>query len=64
MAEQTRREHAVSRRSAPQERDGERSITRRGREVTAAIDGLLDEIDAVLEQNADEMVKGYVQQGG
>ena len=28
------------------------------------VDGLLDEIDAVLEGNAEEFVRGYVQKGG
>lgn len=28
------------------------------------LDGLLDEIDAVLETNAEEFVKGFVQKGG
>jgi prokaryotic ubiquitin-like protein Pup len=28
------------------------------------IEGLLDEIDEVLEKNADAFVKGYVQKGG
>lgn len=28
------------------------------------VDGLLDEIDAVLEDNAEEFVRGYVQKGG
>jgi len=28
------------------------------------IDDLLDEIDSVLEQNAEEFVKSYVQKGG
>jgi ubiquitin-like protein Pup len=28
------------------------------------IEGLLDEIDAVLEVNAEEFVRGYVQKGG
>jgi ubiquitin-like protein Pup len=28
------------------------------------IDKLLDEIDAVLEENAEEFVKNYVQKGG
>jgi len=27
-------------------------------------DGLLDEIDEVLESNAEEFVRGYVQKGG
>ena len=28
------------------------------------LDGLLDEIDSVLESNAEEFVKGFVQKGG
>lgn len=28
------------------------------------VDGLLDEIDEVLEVNAEEFVRGYVQKGG
>ena len=28
------------------------------------LDDLLDEVDAVLEENADEFVKAYVQKGG
>ncbi|MFM7718408.1 MAG: ubiquitin-like protein Pup [Actinomycetota bacterium] len=28
------------------------------------MDAILDEIDAVLENNAEEFVKGYVQKGG
>jgi ubiquitin-like protein Pup len=28
------------------------------------VDGLLDEIDQVLEENAEEFVRGYVQKGG
>ena len=33
-------------------------------EVTEGIDDLLDEIDSVLEENAEEFVKNYVQKGG
>jgi ubiquitin-like protein Pup len=33
-------------------------------EHLAAIDDLLDEIDEVLEKNAEEFVKSYVQKGG
>lgn len=32
--------------------------------VSAATDDLLDEIDGVLEENAEEFVKSYVQKGG
>jgi ubiquitin-like protein Pup len=35
-----------------------------GGELTEKIDGLLDEIDSVLEENAEEFVRDYVQKGG
>lgn len=31
---------------------------------TQGVDDLLDEIDGVLEQNAEEFVRGFVQKGG
>ena len=36
----------------------------RNNELTAELDVLLDEIDEVLETNAEEFVKNYVQKGG
>jgi ubiquitin-like protein Pup len=33
-------------------------------ELTDRIDDILDEIDTVLEENAEEFVKNYVQKGG
>ncbi|MDH3471737.1 MAG: ubiquitin-like protein Pup [Acidimicrobiia bacterium] len=35
-----------------------------GEEITDRIDDLLEEIDSVLEENAEEFVKNYVQKGG
>ncbi len=35
-----------------------------GERLKAELDELLDEIDEVLEDNAEEFVKGYVQKGG
>ncbi|MCY1158610.1 MAG: ubiquitin-like protein Pup [Citricoccus sp.] len=32
--------------------------------TTTDLDSLLDEIDSVLETNAEEFVKGFVQKGG
>jgi prokaryotic ubiquitin-like protein Pup len=37
---------------------------RSSRPLLDDVDGLLDEIDAVLEVNAEEFVRGYVQKGG
>jgi len=36
----------------------------RGEEIKQEIDELLDEIDEVLEVNAEEFVRSYVQKGG
>lgn len=36
----------------------------RGAEITAELDDLLDEIDEVLEANAEDFVKSYIQKGG
>jgi prokaryotic ubiquitin-like protein Pup len=35
-----------------------------GEKIKAELDDLLDEIDEVLESNAEEFVKSYVQKGG
>ncbi|MGA7207260.1 MAG: ubiquitin-like protein Pup [Specibacter sp.] len=32
--------------------------------ATSGVDDLLDEIDGVLESNAEEFVRGFVQKGG
>jgi ubiquitin-like protein Pup len=36
----------------------------RGEKLKADLDDLLDEIDEVLEDNAEEFVRNYVQKGG
>jgi ubiquitin-like protein Pup len=36
----------------------------KGKALKKDIDDLLDEIDDVLEENAEEFVKNYVQKGG
>jgi|TARA_B110000438_G_scaffold149292_1_gene143674 ubiquitin-like protein Pup len=35
-----------------------------GQEIKTELDDLLDEIDGVLETNAEEFVKNYIQKGG
>ena len=37
---------------------------KQGEKIKAELDDLLDEIDEVLEENAEEFVKSYVQKGG
>jgi ubiquitin-like protein Pup len=38
--------------------------TTKGSQIKADLDDLLDEIDEVLEDNAEEFVRNYVQKGG
>ena len=40
------------------------SSSERGEKLKADLDDLLDEIDEVLEDNAEEFVRNYVQKGG
>jgi ubiquitin-like protein Pup len=41
-----------------------RSESETGQRLRAELDDLLDEIDEVLETNAEEFVRAYVQKGG
>lgn len=43
---------------------GPESRSENGQELKAELDDLLDEIDGVLETNAEEFVKSYIQKGG
>ncbi len=40
------------------------ATTKQGEKIKAELDDLLDEIDEVLEENAEDFVKNYVQKGG
>ena len=55
------------RRTAPRETESPAPVGATGEDATelkAELDDLLDEIDDVLETNAEEFVKNYVQKGG
>jgi len=39
-------------------------LAKKGKKLKEDIDKLLDEIDDILEENAEEFVKSYVQRGG
>ena len=41
-----------------------KKMAKKGEELKEEMDSLVDEIDAVLEENAEEFVKNYVQRGG
>jgi ubiquitin-like protein Pup len=55
---------------APKERDAEMAEvaapaeTEKAEKLKGDIDDLLDEIDSVLEDNAEDFVRNYVQKGG
>ena len=54
---------AVAQAHTEQERQvGEAAL--RGEKLKTELDELLDEIDGVLEDNAEEFVRNYVQKGG
>ncbi len=40
------------------------AVRERHEKLTDDVDALLDEIDDILEENAEEFVRGYVQKGG
>lgn len=40
------------------------AVSETGEKLKAELDDLLDEIDEVLETNAEDFVKSYVQKGG
>ncbi len=43
---------------------GAKKIAKKGEDLKDEMDALVDDIDAVLEENAEEFVKNYVQRGG
>jgi ubiquitin-like protein Pup len=44
--------------------DAQSDVAERHEKLSDDVDAILDEIDDVLEENAEEFVRGYVQKGG
>jgi ubiquitin-like protein Pup len=63
MTERERKD-TRSRGAEAEEADAEVAGGEQGEALTERIDDILDEIDTVLEENAEEFVKNYVQKGG
>jgi ubiquitin-like protein Pup len=63
MAEQERTQRPSERTGGTSDQ-GEVEAAGSAEEIGERIDDLLDEIDTVLEENAEEFVKNYVQKGG
>ena len=65
MAERELKRRTAPERKAPEvEEEQAPASSERGERLKAEIDDLLDEIDEVLEDNAEEFVRNYVQKGG
>ncbi len=67
MAEQEQKKKGSGTRSTEAEAEVEEAApasSERGEKIKADLDDLLDEIDEVLEDNAEEFVRNYVQKGG
>jgi prokaryotic ubiquitin-like protein Pup len=67
MAEQEQKRKGSGARSTEGETEVEETApatSERGEKIKAELDDLLDEIDEVLEDNAEEFVRNYVQKGG
>ena len=54
--------HHRPRADAVSDKSVERGVD--AKDLERELDDLLDEVDAVLEENAEEFVKAYVQKGG
>ena len=64
MAERTQKQKAEPSRTDEVQIDEAPTTAGSGDKLKAELDDLLDEIDDVLETNAEDFVKSYVQKGG
>ena len=64
MAERTQKSKNTNSREADTTAEATPAVTETGEKLKAELDDLLDEIDEVLETNAEDFVKSYVQKGG
>jgi ubiquitin-like protein Pup len=64
MAEREQKKKPAQKRDDAEEIEEAPASSERGEKIKAELDDLLDEIDDVLETNAEDFVKSYVQKGG
>lgn len=64
MAEREQIKRQTPKRESEEVVDEAPATSETGEKIKDEIDDLLDEIDEVLESNAEDFVKGYVQKGG
>jgi len=64
MPEQQRKAKPAPKERVDETTEVKAAPTERGEKLKGELDDLLDEIDEVLEENAEDFVKSYVQKGG
>ncbi|MGD9705311.1 MAG: ubiquitin-like protein Pup [Acidimicrobiia bacterium] len=64
MAERTQKKTTPERTRTEETVENAPASSAQGDKLKAELDDLLDEIDEVLESNAEDFVKSYVQKGG
>jgi len=64
MAERQQKQKPAPQRTEDVETEEVAPSSERGEKLKAELDDLLDEIDEVLDANAEEFVRSYVQKGG
>ena len=64
MAERTHKQKPAPERTEEVVEEAAPATSESGEKLKAELDDLLDEIDEVLESNAEDFVKSYVQKGG
>lgn len=63
----TKQDKKKEKKSEPSKKDDvtpNPAIVEKGKKIKEDVDNLIDEIDDILEENAEEFVKGYIQKGG
>lgn len=61
QATQTRRSEGKTEETPPR---ASTKVVGKGKELREGIDKIIDKIDGVLEENAEQFVKDYIQKGG
>ena len=64
MPEQERKQKRTENPPPAEGEHGSGAVAAKGKKLKDEMDRLVDEIDDVLEENAEEFVKSYVQRGG
>ena len=64
MSEQRRKAQPLAQSEEAKEAHSSQALEEKGKKIGADLDAVMDTIDDVLEENAAEFVRDYVQHGG